>query len=177
MYGPGLVRHGDRVFPQRSVLCVFDIWKSPRPIYIAFLWCLWTDAILRLKQGTKSGEFRKTGKQPGSDLSYGHNTDFHKIKPVFNSAKRQSWVWVWAWRAIYIGVSTAKPCDVTPASLKPTTLGGGKNFGRRTIEEMNISGEHPPLVAGHCDRQPRTGQFTWKIKKKRGHKVSFQDIQ
>ena len=128
MYGPGLVRHGDRVFPQRSVLCVFDIWKSPRPIYIAFLWCLWTDAILRLKQGTKSGEFRKTGKQPGSDLSYGHNTDFHKIKPVFNSAKRQSWVWVWAWRAIYIGVSTAKPCDVTPASLKPTTLGGGKKL-------------------------------------------------
>ena len=31
-------------------------------------------------------------------------------------------------------------CDVTPASLKPTTLGG---FGRRAIEEMNISGEHP----------------------------------
>ena len=34
-------------------------------------------------------------------------------------------------------------CDVTPASLKPTTLGG---FGRRAIEEMNISGEHSALV-------------------------------
>ena len=37
-------------------------------------------------------------------------------------------------------VSAAKPCDVTSASLKPTTLGGA-------IEEMNIS--RPSLVARH----------------------------
>ena len=41
-------------------------------------------------------------------------------------------------------VSAAKPCDVTSASLKPTTLGGA-------IEEMNIS--RPSLVARHWDRQ------------------------
>ena len=59
---------------------------------------------------------------------------------------------------LQIRVSTAKACDVTPASLKPTTLGGA-------IEEMNISGEHPALVARHCDREPRTRQFSGRNKK------------
>ena len=56
-------------------------------------------------------------------------------------------------------VSAAKPCDVTPSdSLKD-------HFGSGAIEEMNISGEHPALVARHCDRQPRTWQFSGRNEK------------
>ena len=169
MYGPALVRHGDRVFPQRSVLCVFDIWKSPRPIYIAFLWCLWTDAILRLKQGTKSGEFRKTGWLPGSGLSYGHNTDFHKIKPFSNLVTFCCCCFKFCKETV-VSLSLSVTCHLhrckrCKALWRDPCLPQTDHFGRRTIEEMNISGEHPPLVARHCDRQPRTGQFAGKREK------------
>ena len=40
-----------------------------------------------------------------------------------------------------MSVSTAKPCDVTPC------LAQTDHFGRRVVEEMNISGEQPSLVA------------------------------
>ena len=114
MYGTGLVRHtrGPCFPPTLSFMCIWHL-EVPTPDLYRFLWCLWTDAILRLRRGTKSGEFRKTGSLPGSDLSYGRNTDTStKLNhfAVFNSWKRQSWVWVGAWRAIYIRGSTAKAC-------------------------------------------------------------------
>ena len=80
-------RHGDR--GTLSFMCIWHL-EVPSPDLYRFLWCLWTDAILRLRRGTKRGEFWKKGSLPGSDLSYGHNTGFHKIESLFLILERDS---------------------------------------------------------------------------------------
>ena len=135
-------RHGDR--GTLSFMCIWHL-EVPSPDLYRFLWCLWTDAILRLRRGTKRGEFWKKGSLPGSDLSYGHNTGFHKIESLFLILERDSGESGLEREVPFTSACIKALQRLVTWPLPPSNLA---HFGSwRAIEEMNISGEQNPLVA------------------------------
>ena len=66
------------VFSPNAQFYVYLTFGSPLSRFISLFMMFVDRRHPKVKAGDK--KFRKKGSLPGSDLSYGHNTDFHKIE-------------------------------------------------------------------------------------------------